>query len=89
MHIYIAKAVVVHFFKKCNLSWELRDSSHGVAYRGGSTVVTMGPARDCTNGDTSVYPGSEPSRVEVKPLLPACFVLTRQYRLQCSSSCSG
>jgi hypothetical protein len=60
------------------VSWEFRDSSHGVAYRGGSTVVTMGPARDCANGDTSVYPGSGPSRVEVKPVLPACFVLTRQ-----------
>jgi hypothetical protein len=59
-------------------SWEFRDSSHGVAYRRGSTVVTMGLARDCANGDTSVYPGLGPSRVEVKPLLPACFVLTRQ-----------
>jgi hypothetical protein len=60
------------------LSWEFRDSSHGVAYRGGSTVVTMGLARDCANGDTSVYPGSGPSRVEVKPLLPACFILIGQ-----------
>jgi hypothetical protein len=60
------------------LSWEFRDSSHGVAYRGGSMVVTMGPAQDCANGDTSVYPGSGPSRVEVKPLLPAYFVLSRQ-----------
>jgi hypothetical protein len=60
------------------LLWEFRDSSHGVAYREGSTVVTMGPARDYANGDTSVYLGSGPSRVEVKPLLPACFILTRQ-----------
>jgi hypothetical protein len=51
-------------------------------------VMTMGLAQDCANGDTSVYPGLGPSRVEVKPLLPACFVLTRQYRLQCSSCCS-
>jgi hypothetical protein len=49
------------------LSWEFRDSSHGEAYRRGSTVVTMGLAQDCANGDTSVYPGSGPSRVEVKP----------------------
>jgi hypothetical protein len=60
------------------LSWEFGDNSHGVAYRGGSTVVTMGPARDCANGDTSVYPGSGSSRVEVKPLLPTCFELSRQ-----------
>jgi hypothetical protein len=57
------------------VSWEFRDSSHRVAYRRGSMVVTMGPARDCANEDTSVYPGFGPSRVEVKPLLPACFVL--------------
>jgi hypothetical protein len=33
----------------------------------------MGPARDCVNRDTSVYPGSGPSKPEVKPLLPALF----------------
>jgi hypothetical protein len=27
----------------------------------------MGPARDCAYRDTSVYPGSGPSRVEVNP----------------------
>jgi hypothetical protein len=43
-----------------HLSWEFIDSSHGVAYRRGSTVVTMGPARDCANRDTLVYPGSGP-----------------------------
>jgi hypothetical protein len=31
----------------------------------------MGPARDCANRDTSVYPGSGPSTLEVTPLLPA------------------
>jgi hypothetical protein len=40
--------------------------------------ATMGLARDCANGDTSVYPGSGPSPLEVKPLLPACFVLSQQ-----------
>jgi hypothetical protein len=56
------------------LSWEFRDSSHGMAYRRGSTVVTMGPARDYANGDTLVYPGSGPSRLEVKPyFLPALY----------------
>jgi hypothetical protein len=60
------------------LSWEFRDSSYGEAYRRGSMVVTMGLAQDCAKGDTSVYLGSGPSRVEVKPLLPSCFVLSRQ-----------
>jgi hypothetical protein len=31
----------------------------------------MGPARDCANRDTSVYPSSRPSMPEVTPLLPA------------------
>jgi hypothetical protein len=35
----------------------------------------MGPARDCANRDTSVYPGSEPSTPEVTPLLPALFLI--------------
>jgi hypothetical protein len=60
------------------VSWEFRDSSHGEAYRRGSTVVTRGLARYYANRDTTVYPGSGPSRVEVKPLLPACFVLSGQ-----------
>jgi hypothetical protein len=56
------------------LSWEFRDSSHGEAYRRGSTMVTMGPARDRANRDTSVYPGSGPSRLEVNPyFLPASY----------------
>jgi hypothetical protein len=42
----------------------------------GSTLVTMGPARDCANRDTSVYPGSGPSRLEVNPyFLPASYLL--------------
>jgi hypothetical protein len=49
------------------LSWEFRDSSHGEAYQRGSTLVTMGLARDCANRDTSVYPGSGPSWLEVNP----------------------
>jgi hypothetical protein len=37
-------------------------------------LVTMGPARDCANRDTSVYPGSGPSRLEVNPyFLPALY----------------
>jgi hypothetical protein len=62
------------------MSWEFRDNSHGVAYRRGSTVVTMGPARDCANGDTSVYPGSGPFPVEVNPyFLPASYYLDKGY----------
>jgi hypothetical protein len=36
----------------------------------------MGPTRDCANRDTSVYPGSGPSTPEVKPLLPALFLIS-------------
>jgi hypothetical protein len=35
----------------------------------------MGPARDCSNRDTSVYPGSGPSTPEVTPQLPALFLI--------------
>jgi hypothetical protein len=57
-----------------SMSWEFRDSSHGMTYQRGSTMVTMGPARDCANGDTSVYLGSGPSRLEVNPyFLPASY----------------
>jgi hypothetical protein len=57
-----------------SMSWEFRDSSHGEAYRRGSTLVTMGPARDRANKDTSVYPGSGPSWLEVNPyFLPASY----------------
>jgi hypothetical protein len=35
----------------------------------------MGPARDCANGDTSVYPVSGPSTPEVTPLLLALFLI--------------
>jgi hypothetical protein len=76
--VHSSVVVSLHKINNMLVSWEFRDSSHGVAYRGGLTVVTMGPARDCANGDTLVYLGSGPSRVEVKPLLPACFVLSRQ-----------
>jgi hypothetical protein len=56
------------------VSWEFRDSSHGEAYRRGSTMVTMGLAQDRANRDTSVYPGSGPSRLEVNPyFLPALY----------------
>jgi hypothetical protein len=37
-------------------------------------MVTMGSARDRANRDTSVYPGSGPSRLEVNPyFLPALY----------------
>jgi hypothetical protein len=52
-------------------------------------MVTMGSARDRANRDTSVLPRFRALPVGGKPLLPACFVLIGQYRLQCSSSYSG
>jgi hypothetical protein len=56
------------------LSWEFGDSSHGEAYRRGSMMVTMGPARDRAYRDTSAYLGSGPSRLEVNPyFLPASY----------------
>jgi hypothetical protein len=37
-------------------------------------MVMMGSARDCANGDTSIYPGSGPSQLEVNPyFLPASY----------------
>jgi hypothetical protein len=39
-----------------------------------ATVETRGPARDYAYSDTTVYPGSGPSRVEVNPyFLPASY----------------
>jgi hypothetical protein len=56
------------------MSWEFRDSSHGEAYRRDSMMVTMGLAWDHANRDTSVYPGSGPSWLEVNPyFLPALY----------------
>jgi hypothetical protein len=40
---------------------------------GARRCAMMGPAQDCANRDTSVYPGSGLSMPEVKPLLPALF----------------
>jgi hypothetical protein len=58
------------------LLWEFRDSSHGEAYRRCSTMVTMGPARDRANRDTSIFLGSGPSLLEVNPyFLPASYWL--------------
>jgi hypothetical protein len=53
-------------------------------------MVTMGPARDCANRDTSVYPGLGPSQLEVNPyFLPASYgwivsiiVLLKLFRLE-------
>jgi hypothetical protein len=50
---------------------------------GARRCATMGPAQDCANRDNSVYPGSRPSTPEVKPLLPACFVLSRSSPAKC------
>jgi hypothetical protein len=68
----LATALLPHGVRQ--LSWEFGDSSHGEAYRRGSMLVMMGLAQDYANGDTSVYPGSGPSRLEVNPyFLPASY----------------
>jgi hypothetical protein len=79
------------FGHRCTLdrSWAVEEAQEQVDWDTPVSKTPIGPARDYANGDTSVYPGSGPPRVEVKPLLPACFVLSRQQRLQCSLSCSG
>jgi hypothetical protein len=77
--IFLASSILVgHVFPLGRLSWEFRDSSHGEAYQRGSMVVMRGPARDYAYRDITVYPGSGPSRMEVKPLLSACFILSGQ-----------
>jgi hypothetical protein len=70
-----------------NCRGNLETVAMGWLNEGDRWCATMGPTRDCANRDTSVYPGSGPSTPEVKPLLPACFVLSRQW-LQRFSSCS-
>jgi hypothetical protein len=73
--------------KECPCHGNLETVAMGWLNEGARRCATMGLARDCANRDTSIYPGSGPSTPEVKPLLPACFVLSRQW-LQRSSSCS-
>jgi hypothetical protein len=69
-----------------NCRGNLETVAMGWLNKGARRCATMGPARDCANRDTLVYPGSGPSTPEVKPLLPACFVLSQQW-LQCTLSC--
>jgi hypothetical protein len=70
------------------LSWEFGDRCHGDGLTerldGGDDGSGSGLCQRRHLG----YPGSGPSTMEVKPLLPACFLLALQW-LQCSSSCSS
>jgi hypothetical protein len=68
------------------LSWEFGDSSHGDGLTEGLDDGDDGSGSGLCQQRHLGYPGSGPSTSEVKPLLPACFLLALQW-LQCSSSC--
>jgi hypothetical protein len=70
------------------LSWEFRDSSHGDGLTEGLDGGDDGSGSGLCQRRHLGYPGSGPSTPEVKPLLPACFLLSSQW-LQRSSSCSS
>jgi hypothetical protein len=70
------------------LSWEFGDSSHGDGLMEGFDDGDDGSSSGLCQRRHLGYPGSGPSTPEVKPLLPACFLLALPW-LQCSSSCSS
>jgi hypothetical protein len=70
------------------VSWEFRDSSHGDGLTEGLDGGDDGYGSGLCQRRHLGYPGLGPSTREVKPLLPACFLLASQW-LQCSSSCSS
>jgi hypothetical protein len=70
------------------VSWEFRDSIHGDGLTEGLDGGDNGSGSELCQRRHLGYPGSGPSTLEVKPLLPACFLLASQW-LQCSSSCSS
>jgi hypothetical protein len=71
-----------------NMSWEFRDSSHGDGLMEGLDSGDDGSDSGLCQWRHLGYRGSGPSTPEVKPLLPACFLLASQW-LQRSSSCSS
>jgi hypothetical protein len=70
------------------LSWEFRDSSHGDGLTEGLDGGDDGSGSGLRQRRHLGYPGLGPSTPQVKPLLPACFLLSSQW-LQRSSSCSS
>jgi hypothetical protein len=70
------------------VSWEFRDSSQGGGLTEGLDGGDDGSGSGLCQRRHLGYPGSGPSTSEVKPLLPACFLLASQW-LQRSSSCSS
>jgi hypothetical protein len=57
------------------MSWEFRDSSHGDGLTEGLDGVRRWVRLGIVLLDTTVYLGSGPSTSEVKPLLPALFLI--------------
>jgi hypothetical protein len=58
------------------LSWEFRDSSHGDGLTEGLDGGDDGSGSGLCQRRHLGYPGSGPSTPEVKPLLPACFLIS-------------
>jgi hypothetical protein len=58
------------------LSWEFRDSSHGDGLTEGLDGGDDGSSSGLCQRRHLGYPGSGPSTPEVKPLLPACFLIS-------------
>jgi hypothetical protein len=57
------------------LSWEFGDSSHGDGLTEGLDGGDDGSGSGLCQRRHLGYPGLGPSAMEVKPLLPACFLL--------------
>jgi hypothetical protein len=70
------------------MSWEFRDSSHGDGLTEGLDGGDDGSGSGLCQRRHLGYPGLGTSMPEVKPLLPACFLLSSHW-LQRSSSCSS
>jgi hypothetical protein len=58
------------------MSWDFSDSSHGDGLMEGLDGYDDGSGSGLCNWDTTVYPGSGPSTLEVTPLLPALFLIS-------------
>jgi hypothetical protein len=58
------------------LSWEFRDSSHGDGLTEGLDGGDDGSGLGLCQWRHLGYPCSGPSTPEVKPLLPACFLIS-------------
>jgi hypothetical protein len=80
MHIVAASgtlpgAALLSTYSLDSMSWEFRDSSHGDGLTEGLDDGDDGSSSGLCQRRHLGYPGSGPSTPEVKPLLPACFLL--------------